>query len=143
MSSNIIPLTPQPQPGALTTPSAPALPQPWTPGPPAPPSSKTPALVRVMAVLRRFRWLILLLVVLGSAGGLVATRFIDPVYDVSGTIWINTTSPVVGGDEAPGQANQLVETAGWPLLLRSTLVTEEAAARGLDPFIAAALIRQE
>lgn len=130
MSGNIIPLTPQPQGGALTQAPAPALPQAWTQGPPPPPpSARTPPLVRYMAVLRRFRWLILLLVVLGTAGGLVATRFIEPTYDVSATIWINSETPVVGEQGGPGQANALVETPAWPLLLRSPFIAEEVVRR--------------
>ena len=78
MSGNIIPLTP-PSPAAVpATAAAPAPLETWGRPPQQPQGGAQ--MQRMVSVLRRFRWLILAMTLLGTAIGVVATRFVDPVY---------------------------------------------------------------
>ena len=43
---------------------------------------------RYIAALRRYRWLILAITTLGTGLAVFATRFIEPQYTTSATIWI-------------------------------------------------------
>ena len=60
---------------------------------------------RYTAALRRYKWLMLLIVLLGTAGGVVATRFLPPIYTAKATIWIEDG----GGKTGPDPAG----TAAW------------------------------
>ena len=50
------------------------------------------ALTRIVASLKRFRWLILALSLAGLGGGILATRFIKPEYEVQASVWIEAPS---------------------------------------------------
>ncbi|MEP6731128.1 MAG: Wzz/FepE/Etk N-terminal domain-containing protein, partial [bacterium] len=51
----------------------------------APPRS---ALERPLAAIRRYKWLFVSVVLIATAGGVVATRFVKPEYEVHATVWI-------------------------------------------------------
>src|SRR5574340_134434 len=63
---------------------------------------------RYLAALRRYKWMILVVAVLGTLLGIGITRFMAPEYQVTGTIWISQTDPrptntgPVRGDELLG-----------------------------------------
>lgn len=110
-------------------------------GPPSPPTLHTPtfdrldqgpagapegvSLSRIIQALKRFRWLIVLLTALGLGAGFMATRYIDPVYTVTATIWIET--PSAGRAGTPIQGEELLQPQAYVELLRSYRV--------LDPVI--------
>ena len=48
---------------------------------------------RYGAALRRYKWLVLLVVVLGIAAGYGVTRMLQPEYEVHSTLWISTDPP--------------------------------------------------
>ncbi len=79
-------------------------------------------LVRVLAALRRFRWLIAGLAVVGLAGGIIATRYIRPQYKVNATIWIETPSRDKPG--TPIQGEELLASKAWVELLRTYRVLD-------------------
>lgn len=72
---------------------------------------------RYMAALKRYRWLILLLVLAGTGIGLLATRFIDPVYTVNSTIYIRAPE-----DGAFGEG--IFEGQNWVQLLSTGVVLD-------------------
>lgn len=85
---------------------------------------------RAVAALRRYRWLIAGIVLVGSLAGLAATRFVNPSYQVQATIWISGETPQ-GRSTGPIRAEELLNVSAWPDLLRSfaildTVVREEA-----------------
>ena len=45
---------------------------------------------RYVSALRRYKWLILLITLLGTGVGVVVTRFLKPEYQVQATIWIES-----------------------------------------------------
>ncbi len=82
------------------------------------------ALRRLIAALRRFRWLILALTLAGLGGGILATRFIDPVYEVSASVWIETPGAGGRGASGPIQGEQLLTSRAWVELLRQYIVLD-------------------
>jgi capsular exopolysaccharide synthesis family protein len=89
-----------------------------------PPSQSTGSnnISRIISTLRRFRWVIAGLTLLGIAGGIVATRFIEPEYEVSATILIEPpTGNRVG---APIQGDELLEAKAWIELLTTFKVLD-------------------
>lgn len=75
---------------------------------------------RHFAALKRYKWLILLVTIVGTAIGIVATRFIEPVYTVQATLWVEPGP----AREGPIRASGLLEDAGWIELLTTRAVLE-------------------
>ncbi|MEP6572552.1 MAG: polysaccharide biosynthesis tyrosine autokinase, partial [Gemmatimonadota bacterium] len=73
---------------------------------------------RYIAALRRYKWLMLLIVIIGSAGGVVATRFIPPKFQAKATIWIQSS----GGKQGPIRSGELLNSTAWIELLRTGAV---------------------
>jgi len=77
---------------------------------------------RVISTLRRFRWLIVGLGILGVGGGIVATEFIQPDYEVTARIWIET--PNRGQAGTPIQGEELLDSKAWVELLTTFKVLD-------------------
>jgi tyrosine-protein kinase Etk/Wzc len=89
---------------------------------PEPPPSTAPSLFRVISMLRRFRWVIVGLTLLGLGGGILATRFIKPNYQVQATIWIEAPNQSrMGG---PIQGDELLNSQAWVELLNTYAVLD-------------------
>ena len=132
MSGNIIPLTPPTPAPVVPSPAVAAPIEAWG-RPPQPPAGGGAQLQRIGSVLRRFKWLILALTILGTVGGIIATRFVDPVYEVTARLWIASETPS-GESEDPTQAPKLVGADAWIPLLLSGAVTDEVV-RQLGLFV--------
>lgn len=118
MSGNLLPPG---RSGALTQTSSNGVPAGYDPAGMAEPAPSGGFSVgRMMAAIRRFRWLIVAIVVLGTVAGIVATRFIDPVYTVTSTIYIENA------DEArsENQGDGLVSGQNWVELLGTNIVLD-------------------
>jgi tyrosine-protein kinase Etk/Wzc len=77
---------------------------------------------RYLAVLWRFKWLILLVVVLGTGAGVFLTRRIAPEYWAQTTIWIESAD---GRRSAgPIEAPELLQSYAWVDLLKSYVVMD-------------------
>lgn len=90
----------------------------------APPEPAGPSLGRHFAAIKRFKWIILLLGVLGLGGGYAATRIIDPQYEVRATILLEQGSGAQGRDRGPIRGEQLLKESGWQDLLRSFAIAD-------------------
>ena len=76
---------------------------------------------RTMAAIKRYRWLILAIFVVGSATGVALTRFVKPKYAVDATIWIAENASRAGPVQAPG----LIQSDnGWSDLVRSFIILD-------------------
>lgn len=82
---------------------------------------------RYLAAVWRYKWLILVLVVLGTAAGFGASRLVQLRYAAQVTIWVEV--PQRGQlEQGPIQTGQLLQSTAWIDLLRSFTV--------LDPVVA-------
>jgi capsular exopolysaccharide synthesis family protein len=77
---------------------------------------------RYIAAIKRYRWLILAVVVVGTGIGLLATRFIDPIYTVNSTIYIR--APEGGDGRQIGESKGLIEGQNWVQLLTTAQVLD-------------------
>jgi polysaccharide biosynthesis transport protein len=114
-------------------------PEDFGPPPGAGPSSAAaaaPGIGRYWQAIKRFKWLVLLLTALGTAGGVAATRFVSPSYEVRATVQLDQG----GGDsrQGPIQAEALLEASGWQDLLRSYTIADYVV-NDLGLFVAPAL----
>ncbi|HXE58867.1 MAG TPA: polysaccharide biosynthesis tyrosine autokinase [Gemmatimonadales bacterium] len=78
---------------------------------------------RYLAALRRFKWLMLLIVILGTVAGYVVTRFLKPEYITSATIWIEEGATKQG----PVRPGGLLQSYAWLELLRTNVVLDSVA----------------
>jgi succinoglycan biosynthesis transport protein ExoP len=126
MAGNLLP--PGDPPGALTQP--PAL----TPGPAAdydltpfqpPTDGGGIPWRRYISALRRYKWLMLLVIIVGTGGTVLATRFMKPEYTVQATIWIESPS----GRDGPIRAGSVVQGYNWVELLTTFTVLDSVVAR--------------
>lgn len=84
---------------------------------------------RVASALLRFKWLVLLAVVLGLGGAFLASRQLRPIYKAQSNVWVDVPDRR-GGDrsaEARGPIRQgaLLEADDWVELLRSYIVLDQ------------------
>lgn len=75
---------------------------------------------RYLYALRRYKWLILIVTFLGTAGGVLATRLIDPEYSANATIWVQSPP----GPTGPMRSEGLLEQQAWVELLTSFAVLD-------------------
>ena len=80
---------------------------------------------RYVAALRRYKWLMLLIVLLGTGIGVGITQFVDPEYMARSTIYVNDQPG--GAKSGPIQTGELVQGQGWVELLRSFQVFDSVA----------------
>lgn len=101
-----------------------APPQDWGGGQETAPAPAKPKLGRYLAALNRFKWLIVLFLLLGAGGGYAATKFVDPEYEVRATIMLEMGTGTNQGGGGPIQANELLRASGWQDLLRSFAISD-------------------
>lgn len=90
---------------------------------------------RYIAALKRYRWLMLLVVMAGTGIGVLATRFLKPEYTVQATIWIegppSRSGPMISEGAVEGYNNwvQLVTT----FTVLDSVVAKERLYLGFKP----------
>lgn len=80
---------------------------------------------RYIAALVRYKWLMMLIVLVGTGIGVGITQFITPEYRSRSTLWIDSQ----GGKNGPIQAGNLVQGTDWIQLLRSYQVMDSVVLR--------------
>ncbi len=75
---------------------------------------------RYTAALNRYKWLILLVTLLGTAAGVLVTRFMKPQYTVQATIWIEGEPQRSG----PIRPDGLLQSFAWVELLKTYTVLD-------------------
>jgi len=81
----------------------------------------TSLVARFLGALRRYKWAVLAVTLLGSAAGWFVSRMISPSYDVHAVLWIENTPRT----EGPIRQQELLGSSGWIDLLRSYAVMDE------------------
>ena len=126
MSANLSPALPGP-PGALAPLADPGV-APYRPAAPdaegGPPMEAQ--LRRAAAALGRYKWLIGLLALAGVIGGVTASRFVDPNYQVQSTLFIPSGPDAAAGAarRGPIQEDQVFTPQGWIGLLRTYAIAD-------------------
>ena len=95
---------------------------------PAPPPEDGVPWGRYFAAVKRYRWLVIAVFVLGSAGGFAATRLVAPEYETQAAIWIQSETPQARG-AGPIRASELMNSTAWPQLLQSYSVLDRVVKR--------------
>jgi polysaccharide biosynthesis transport protein len=127
MSANFPPALPGPQSTAVE-PYAPGHPGVTSRGPdvavaPAAEEDAFP-IGRILSALGRYKWLILIVLILGSIGGVAATRFISPRYQVNSTILLTGAQSGARAAAGPIRVEQEFDPQGWIDLLRSFAIAD-------------------
>jgi tyrosine-protein kinase Etk/Wzc len=88
---------------------------------------------RPIAAIRRYKWLLLAVVLLATMGGVVATRFVKPEYEVRATIWIASETPLQD-KTGPIRSHELLNSEAWVELLKSYRISD-AVVQKLSLFV--------
>jgi len=98
-------------------------------GPPAtgatPPAAGGLNLGRYFAALRRYKWLIVAMIAVGTVAGVIATRFVHPKYQVSARVMISEPPDPRG----PIRAQQVLNEVAWRELVTSFAILDPVARR--------------
>ena len=79
---------------------------------------------RPLAALRRYRWLIVAMVLVFGVGGVAASRLVKPQYEARATVWIASEAPELRAT-GPIRSGELLRSGSWIELLRSYKITDE------------------
>jgi len=90
-----------------------------------PPAPGQHPLDRPLAVLLRYKWLLVVFLIAGAAAGFVGTRFITPEYDVRATVWLASETRDASGGRGPIRSNELLNSTAWIELFRSFRIVDE------------------
>lgn len=93
----------------------------WVQDPYQPEQPATSLVSRFVGALRRYKWAVIAVTLLGSTAGWVVSRLVPPSYDVHAVLWIENTPRT----EGPIRAQELLGSSGWIDLLRSYAVMDE------------------
>jgi len=93
----------------------------WTPSE-APPPTTGPNIQRYFSALNRFKWLIVVLTIIGGASGFLATKFIEPEYQVESNITMDMST--AGGSGGITDESISIDRTSWTSLLRSYSVLD-------------------
>ncbi|MGH7445349.1 MAG: Wzz/FepE/Etk N-terminal domain-containing protein, partial [Longimicrobiales bacterium] len=89
--------------------------------PEAEPLDRAPDWRRYVGAVLRHKWLILLLVIVGTTAAVFAAQRLPQQYQAQSTIWIETQSE---GGTGPIRSDQLLRSNAWIELLRSFVVLD-------------------
>lgn len=85
---------------------------------------------RYFSALKRYKWLILLVVVAGTGIGFGVTQFMTPAYQTTGKIWISTDVKGQGmGTQGPIEGQALVTPGAWADLIKSSSIMDNVVRR--------------
>ena len=84
---------------------------------------------RYLSALARHKWLVVVLTLLGTAAGVVASRVVPSQYLAQATLWISVEGGEGGSRQGPIQPAELLQWASWVDLLRSFVVLDEVVRR--------------
>lgn len=90
-------------------------------------------LARFLSAVKRYKWLILAVVAIGSSAGFLLTRLVSPKYTVNGSILIRKSLGNTGPIAAPGLIS---DPNSWVELTRSFIVLDQVVQR-LGLYVAA------
>lgn len=100
----------------------------------ATPAPHRPPLERPLMAIRRYKWLVVAVVLVSTIVGLIGTRFITPQYDVRATVWIATETRSGGDRVGPIRSAELLNSTAWIELFKSYRIVD-AVVRSLALYL--------
>jgi capsular exopolysaccharide synthesis family protein len=88
---------------------------------------------RYIAAVFRYKWLVLAVLVVGTAAGVAASRFVKPTYVTEATILV--PERVQGGRQGPIQPDVLFQTFGWVELIKTSYIVLDDVVRNLRLYV--------
>lgn len=79
---------------------------------------------RAIGAILRYRWWILVTIVIGTAAGAGIGAYLPAEYEARATIWVEVTAPGESQQQGPIRVGQLLHATGWIDLLRSYIVLD-------------------
>jgi uncharacterized protein involved in exopolysaccharide biosynthesis len=79
---------------------------------------------RIATAVMRFKWVVILVTVVGTAAGIALSQFVDPTYVARATLWVDVRD-VRAREQGPIQSGQLLGSSGWVDLLESHMVLDD------------------
>jgi succinoglycan biosynthesis transport protein ExoP len=89
---------------------------------------------RHLSAVLRFKWLVLAVTVLGTAAGVVATRFLPATYQAQATVWVPTGTSQ-GRTGGPIEQPQVFSSVGWTELIKTSFVVLDDVVRDLRLYL--------
>jgi capsular exopolysaccharide synthesis family protein len=80
-------------------------------------------IARILSAFNRYKWMVLAFVILGTGGGVLATRLLNPEYTVQSTVLL-TADKTGSGVRGPVGDDPLLNSQGWIDLLRSYAIAD-------------------
>ena len=114
MSENVLPVQPTPRSYAV---------QNWDDQSPTSAPQKPP-FERPLAAIRRYKFLIIGIVLAAAGAGVLATRMVTPQYAVQTTIWIESQTPMQSAGGGPIRTAELVNENAWVELFLSYRISD-------------------
>src|SRR5213083_2066945 len=108
------------------------------PMPAAPEDESGPDWRRIWSALLRFKWVVLLMVLVGLGGAFAATRVLRPVYRAQANVWVDVPGRRgEGASDTRGPIRQgaLLDADDWVELMRSYIVLDQVV-RDLRLYVA-------
>ncbi len=96
--------------------------------PAAPEDESGPDWRRIWSALLRFKWVVLLMVLVGLGGAFAATRVLRPVYRAQANVWVDVPGRRgEGASDTRGPIRQgaLLDADDWVELMRSYIVLDQ------------------
>ena len=121
MAGDIVPSFRDPEPDASTT-LAPIAIDSRLPGEVVEEQPGRERWARQIAAVKRHKWIVLALTIVGTGLGVIATRFVRPVYTVQATVWVE--SPSQRENSGPIRPEELMRGQSYVQLLNSYRVLD-------------------
>lgn len=102
--------------------------QAWQEPLPAAPARAASPFERPIAAIRRYKWLILVIIALSIGAGVAATRLVTPQYEVRASIMITEDSPMENRS-GPIRSAGLLSSDDWTQLLKSFTIMDAVVRR--------------
>jgi len=106
--------------------------------PAAPEDESGPDWRRIWSALLRFKWVVLLMVLVGLGGAFAATRVLRPIYRAQANVWVDVPGRRgEGASDTRGPIRQgaLLDADDWVELMRSYIVLDQVV-RDLRLYVA-------
>src|SRR6476619_6141785 len=121
MSEDLVPVGPN-------SPYADAQLQAWQ-EPHGTPSPARSPLERPVAAIKRYKWLLVAVVIVATVGGVIAANMLTPQYEVQARILIANGNQMEDARLGPIRSGSLLDSDDWTQLLRSSFVADPVVRR--------------